>query len=205
MASPEGLRTIEGAMSFKAGDRKYLPDGGVLSAVAKPDRRKGLNKKTNPSNTALHEATHAVVAAENGTPVENGTVIPGPGYLGLTKLGRPDPIAAVAPHADGMSGTSHDVKITNMMGHDESSLAGTARSIMNKNRAKIIKLANFLDGNKSATGSDVENIRRQVDNREKNEQNTDGIEITIKRPSGEVVVFERTRDGKILIPNNWQM
>lgn len=102
MASPE---------AFKIGlGTEYIGKTRV-SVVPKHEQKRGPRPA---SSVATHETEHAVTAIVNGTPVESVTIIPGPGYNGLTKLARPDPIAAVAPHANGRDGTSHDVLLQNL-------------------------------------------------------------------------------------------
>jgi len=76
------MRGPEGAVSIN--QTKYY-DRFRVTVESLPAKRK------TGGSTAIHEARHAVAAIANGTAVKSATIVPGPGYLGLTELSRPDP------------------------------------------------------------------------------------------------------------------
>ncbi|MFH1295007.1 MAG: hypothetical protein ABIH84_00255, partial [bacterium] len=135
------------------------------------------------SSVSTHETEHAVTAITNGTPVESVTIKPGPGYNGLTKLTRFDPIAAVAPYANGRSGTGHDVFITKLSGHNPDALSGIARSITDKKRPHIKEVARTLDEKGTLSGSDVKRIMNRVDRRI-SEPEAQKADVFISDPDG---------------------
>ena len=92
--------------------------------------------------TQRHEAKHVVTARRRGIGVDMATSIPGSGYDGLTKLSRPDAVAALAPHATGESGTGHDVFIAKMTG--DAGAESEARRIVDANTEAIEAVATAL-------------------------------------------------------------
>lgn len=172
MAMPEGLRIGLGT--------EYIGRTRI-NVVQKPEQARP--NRGPASSVARHEIEHAVTAVVNGTPVESVTIIPGPGYNGLTKLSRFDPIAAVAPFANGRSGTSHDIFITKLSGHNPEALSGIARSITDKNRPHIEEVALTLDEKKTLGGSEIVNIMNRVE-KEKNKPPVKKADIYITNPDG---------------------
>lgn len=158
--------------SFRVGSNAYLPDGTVVTPTFVKDN------KPKPGSTEIHEATHAVNARKNGTGVEFATNVPGPGYLGLTKLTGPDSVAAVAPHVAGMDGTSHDMAIASISGN-----VGAAEAVARRNnityREHIVAVAQGIETNGTLTGSQIEGIMKDVDK---------GPEVRLKvvHPNGDV-------------------
>lgn len=154
-----------------------------------------------PGSTAVHEATHAVAAIANGTSVKKATIEPGPGYLGLTELSRFDPIAAAAPHADGCSGTGHDVHIVAMMGIDVRAASSAALGVVGQNRQEIGAVASLLEEKKTITGSDIEASIREVGEKKKGHEKAivfikaaDGSERSLKTDM---------HGGIVMIPGEW--
>lgn len=192
MPNPEGLR-------INIGETKFTPGGSKVSAVAIEDKPQSLQQ---PSSTARHEANHAVLAERNGTSVIDATVIPGPGYLGLTRLSRPDAIAAVGPHADGMGGTGHDVRIARLMGHHEASIGSIAKKIANENKSHIHAVATELDKKGTLGGSEIRSIIKSVDSKKENPVRR--VEIFIKNENGDQRKIEINSSNKtVMIPNTW--
>jgi hypothetical protein len=154
-----------------------------------------------PGTTALHEAKHAVVAIRNGTGVKNVTITPGPGYLGLTELTRPDPVAAAAPHADGCSGTDHDVHIIAIMGADLGASSKVAAGITASNREEIKAVASLLEAKRTLSGGDIDETIKAVQNK-KNGQ-TEAL-IIIKAPDEkEQTLKSSVKNGKVMLPGKW--
>ena len=118
--------------------------------------------KTRPGGTALHEAMHVIAANENGTGVESATIIPGDGYLGLTKLSRPDAVAAMGPHSMGASGTSFDVFIAGQIGN-AGAAESAARGIINSNMDKVEAVASVLEEKGTIGGSEISQAIREVE------------------------------------------
>lgn len=132
-------------------------------------------KKTVPkSAVSVHEAKHAVAAWVNGTAVESMTIEPGPGYLGMTKLSRPDAVAAAAPHATGSDGTSHDVYLIGLMGRDVQAASNAARDIISANQDKVMALAELLEEKRTVDGFSIEHTLRELDNKK------DKVKITVE-------------------------
>src|SRR5438309_2024694 len=82
------------------------------------------------SETSIHETRHGVAGIKNGSYVRRMSIIPGPGYLGITELDRFDAIAFMAPHAAGCDGTGHDVSVVAYMGHNPGVAAGAANALL---------------------------------------------------------------------------
>ena len=169
MPSPEGMSMGTEAMSFRVG-KTFLPDGTqvIISANKKEESIKAANDNGNPTNTGVHEANHAVVAIRNDpTSVIDASVVPGPGYRGITRLRRPDAIAAAAPHSHGMGGTGHDVNIIRHMGHDVGAVYAIARNIANDNKEHIHAVAVQMDKKGTLSGGEIVNIMDEVDRRKR--------------------------------------
>lgn len=211
MASPEALRThnyektldkvqfIGWPRTMRINETRYTNIGYEITA--KREEPITHKRRVVPGDTAIHEATHAVPAAINGTPIEQVSIIPGPGYLGITKLGRPDAISALAPHATGASGTGHDVFIASLMVPNISSAENVARSIVYNNKEKINEVATDLEENKTMSGSQVKAAMDRVD---KKKVEGDKATVFIKNPDG----FEQRipdldiRDGIVILPTD---
>ena len=154
-----------------------------------------------PGSTAVHEATHAVAAIANGTSVKKATIIPGPGYLGMTELSRFDAIAAAAPHADGCSGTGHDMHIVAMMGHDKGSAASAALGVVGQNRQEISAVASLLEEKKTISGSDIDHTIREVSQKKNGQEKAT---IHIKAPDGsEQTLQAEAQNSTIMLPGEW--
>lgn len=126
---------------------------------------------------ARHEIKHAIVDPEN---VESITIIPGPGYLGLTQLRSPDPVAALAPHATGEGGTGHDVMVASFMTDNVSSAENVAKGIVQNNTEEIEQAASLLEEKKTMTGNEL----KQAINSVRNKEEVQKVTIFVKSPDG---------------------
>lgn len=144
-------------MKIEAG-RTFYGEGFKADFI--PDSKP---KKTIPGGTAKHEAMHVIAGIMNGTSVESASIIPGPGYNGITKLAKADAVAAMAPHSMGASGTSYDVYIAGLMGN-ASSAESAARSIIMSNQDKVEAVAVALEEKRFVSSSDINMAINEVDN-----------------------------------------
>lgn len=184
--------------SFKAPDRievsvggqEYLLDGSQVSAEV-DDPVAGVVA----TNTDVHETVHSIPNPNNIQKTEN---IPGSDYLGVTYPISFDPIAAVAPHAMGMSGTGHDLAVTEMMGADIGSAMSAARKIVSKRWKYVEVVAKYLHVKRVLTGGEIQDIMEDVDKGDK-------VDVTIKRPDGKVQRYPglRTHEPTVMIPGEW--
>jgi hypothetical protein len=143
-------------MRIEAGRTEYF-EGFKIRMELDP-----LPKKTVPGGTATHEAMHVIAAIVNGTGVESATIIPGAGYNGLTKLSKPDAVAAMAPHSMGASGTGYDVYVAGLMGN-AGGAESAARAIINSNKEKVEAIAISLEENKSIGSGDIDKVIYEID------------------------------------------
>ena len=152
-----------------------------------------------PGKTANHEARHAVAARRNGTGVESATIIPGPGYLGMTKLSKFDAIAAAAAHAHGDSGTGHDLSIIRASGISESAAINGARSTLSGAEKEVYAVASLLEKKGTLSGSEIDTA---MVGSEKNE--TSMASIFINMPDGREEKRKVEASGEtIMIPGEW--
>jgi hypothetical protein len=173
----------------------FFADGSKASAqfVARQ-----VFRRKNPGETALHEAEHAVVAEANGTAVKRVTTVPGSGYLGLTELSRFDPLAAVAPHANGRNGTAHDLVMVSHAGADSHAATHAARHILREKRTHILEVAQTLEERRTIGRSEVlEAIDIAENGRE--------VIIFIEKSNGSQKKISgiKTKDAHIPIRQEW--
>lgn len=153
------------------------------------------------SETAIHEAEHVVAAKKNGTGVRLVTVIPGPGYNGLTQLDRFDPVAAAAPHGRGRRGTGWDIYLVGAMGHNVGSASKTGSNIVEANPHLVNAVAKKLDANKTLDGFDVdEAMRKAEEDRRKQE-----VEIIFEMPDGtrQKIEKQKAENGIVVFERKW--
>lgn len=166
-----------------------LPDGTVITAeVVDP-----LEIDEHIGDTEEHEAKHAVVALVNGTNVEHASIIPEGNSLGHVLLSSPDAVSAVAPHADGHGGTSHDLMIIRMMGLSPDQVKGRALDILRKYKKHIRAVASELKRKKRLSGQQIQDTMRRVDKQEV-------ILITITLPNGEKKVKRWVGTTETVVP-----
>ncbi|HVF68958.1 MAG TPA: hypothetical protein VNA13_00150, partial [Xanthomonadales bacterium] len=144
------------SVSISPTETKYLKSGTRISAYFAEKKQ----LKT-PSDTAQHEAKHAVVAILTNTGVESATIIPGPGYLGLTKLSGFN-AAAAAADADGHGGTGHDLFIISASGHDVGSARSVARSVISSNRDEAEATASLIEERGIVSGIEIDQTIKEV-------------------------------------------
>jgi len=134
-----------------------------------------------------------------GTWVRKATRIPGPGYLGLTELSRPDPIAAAGPHATGSHGTAHDVFIIGFMGHDVHSASSIARNIIENNIEKIEAVGSLIEEKQTVTGNEIQEAMNSVDRKEEK------VKVIIKSQDGGEQQTEElaSQKGVVVFRREW--
>lgn len=155
-------------------------------------------KKTIPGSTAVHEAMHVVAALENGTGVDSATIVSGNGYLGLTRLTKPDAVAAMAPHAMGSGGTGHDVFIAGIIGN-AGAAESAARGIINSNMDKVEAVATVLEENRTIGSGEINSAINEITN-PKPRMAT----LFIETPTGEQIKERvEVRDNIVMVPNVW--
>lgn len=163
----------EGQLSFG----QYKFDAGWTITAKPVENFTHFSRKS----TEFHEATHAVAAVLNNTEVIEVTNVAGPGYYGMTRLGRADAIAAVAAHAMGCNGTGHDLMIVHHMGHEASSASYAARSLLSGREKEIYSVATLLAQRRSISGEEVKYAMQKAVNPD--------AHIFASGPKGERVEF----------------
>ncbi len=139
-----------------------------------------------PGRTAYHEAAHAVAGIDDLVEASN---VPGPGYNGITKLSRFNPIAFMAAHAMGCDGTGHDVAVTAMMGHDPESVASAARSHLAPLAEEIHAVASLIETRRTISGYEARMAMDMVANPK--------VQIEIIDPKGKTGQFaEKIKKGQ---------
>ncbi len=154
MPSHEGLSIGEQAARFSVG-KHYLPDNGQIRI----ERKKVEQFLPLPpvGHTAKAEASHAVLALETGTDVEEVSVIPGPGYNGITKLAHYNGIAAAAHIDEG--GGAFDAFVIESQGDSVSAMKSIANGIKARKSEEIHIVAHHLEKKKpTLSGGEVVNV-----------------------------------------------
>lgn len=148
-----------------------------------------------PGATAHHEAAHTVAAILTGDNVLEATRISGPTYLGRTRLSKFNPIAFVAAHARGCSGTGYDLMVLTSLGYDTNSLAQAARGVLSGHEEEITAVASLIEANGTISGDEALAIMDAVINPK--------AEITLINPLGQQRSFvsKVRRGGDYFIPN----
>lgn len=188
-------RAIEAGMALGINETKWVA-GFKISA----EGQSTTPKKKATNSTAKHEAMHVVAAINNGTSVESVTIIPGPGYSGLTELSRPDPVAALAPHANGADGTSFDVYIAGLMGHSPESLGGVARGIIGAHQEEVEAVAVALEEERTLGSG---GINKAIE--EYKVPKYDTAKISVQAPDGEQKEIKsiKVEQNQVMIPGVW--
>jgi hypothetical protein len=86
----------------------------------------------------------------------------------------------MAAHAEGHSGTGHDVAVTVFMGRSPDSDASTAKDILNESREAVGAMASALEVNKSLGRSDIDIV----------------IENAMRRKEPKATVIVKTETGE---------
>ncbi len=122
------------------------------------------------------------------------SIVPGPGYLGVTQFNRFTEIGAAAPHADGHRGTSWDVSLIEAKGGSVMAASISARNVIRRKEKYVQKVAQRLDQHGTLNGGDIDRIYREVDEGEE-------VIIDIKTSDGKRNKVEtRTPDQIVNIP-----
>ena len=172
-------------------------EGSKVTVVSKVSRQP---RSFSSKSTAGHEALHVTAAIKNGTPVESASIVPGPGYRGITKLSKPDVYAAAASFAFGADGTGEvglggDKHAVWSMGHNLNSAASGARSLLAGEDDLIGEIAGMLEERKTIGGRDIQEAQENVESRRRGEvivsiTNSDGETKTETKAIGRArVVF----------------
>jgi hypothetical protein len=178
-----------GGIEVEIDKTSYL-NGLKIEAYHTEDAFKGA------SDTALHEAKHVVAGIDDGAMVEKVSVIPGPGYLGLTQFNRFTSAGAAAPHADGHSGTSWDVSIIEMSGESVMGASVRGRNSILRKAKHVRKIAQELDKRGTLHGPEVAQIYRELEEGEE-------IRIDITHNSGDKKSFStRTNEQNVFVPSH---
>lgn len=168
---------------------RYVGETQISSLIVSKEKKA-------TSNTALHEAAHAIVASIRGT-LDSVTTTPGPGYLGLTRVRRPDIVAAMAAHADGMSGTGHDVRVAGMLGNPAAA-EHTAKGMLEAHRDEQDEVALALDEKRFLTSGEVNTIMRRT-RKQRGE-----VLLIIKNPGEkEKKATVKAVNGVVMVPGEW--
>lgn len=168
----------------------YLEDGSKVVAY----RQKKQERRRTPGTTARHEIRHAFVAEKrNPGSLRRASIVPGPGYLGITEISKMDPAAAAAAHAEGMSGTSWDMHIVRSMGETPQSACATARAVMSGYEEEMDDLAAILEERKTMTGSEIRHEMGAF-------KHTNEVVLYILSPRGEETKIVKPSSEAILLP-----
>jgi hypothetical protein len=185
--------------AFRINETRYINNGYRISAEPQSTNV----RKVVPSDTAHHEATHIVAAEKNGTSVVRATIIPGPGYLGLTELSRPDATAALAPDATGHKGTGYDVRVAEVITNGNIGPASNAaRGIIYSNMEKVEAVASILEEKKIMGNYE---IREAMDSVDKNRKEENKATVVVKNPEGREQRFTdvNVKNGVVMVPGEW--
>lgn len=177
----------------------YSSNGFRLSS--KPTEQNVRSRRV-AGRTARHEAKHAFPNPDN---VKTVTIIPGPGYFGLTELHIPDPVAALAPDATGEDGTGWDVRAAiSITGGNIGPASNVAKSIVNENAEEVEEVASVLEEKKTISGYEV---KQAIDNVRNKRKVGEKATLFIKSPEG----FEQripdvdVRNGIVILPPKEQV
>lgn len=173
---------IEGAprkMEALIGTERRLGDGTVVKVDAKGKQLSYVP----PSDTANHEFEHAALAMNKLIKV---SVIPGPGYLGITEMDSYDEVAFLGPESRGRKGTGHDVSVVESQGGNVGAGKMQARINLAAINSEVQrKVAGHLQAEGTLTREGFKNAMRIA------EQGTT-VETTIITPDGRTIVQQES-------------
>lgn len=138
-------------------DKPTYHNGIKIEAYKIEDSSKGA------SDTALHEAKHVVAGIDDGANIEVVSVVPGPGYLGITRFNRFTDAGAAAPDADGHNGTGWDTHLIEKHGGNLMSARVRGKSSILRRPKHVLKVARELDRRGTLNGSEVMQIYRELE------------------------------------------
>lgn len=160
--------------------KNYVPDGAEIIVQRKPEPQPKIKKPV--SQTAEFEARHAVLGLSD---LENVSIEPGPGYKGITRLRRYNPVAAAAHVHEG--GGGHDAMIIRLHGDDVNRMAALAKSEIGNKRKEIDAVAEALMDEKTLTKDGVHRvIFDAAQERQKREQEKHMADVFVYHPDGSV-------------------
>jgi hypothetical protein len=147
----------EGWMMLPNGDHAFIEPISFPALLALAELgEEGVGK------TAKHEIAHAYVAFSNGTGIKLVSIVPGPGYAGITVLKSADMYAAAASTAGGHSGDGHDKAIVESSGIDLSHATSVASRIMSGKKFEMLLMAALLQKRKTIHESDLSETAKAV-------------------------------------------
>lgn len=179
------MREIEAQI----GTQEKLSDGTVIETKF---TERQLNLGT-PTSTAVHEIEHGLLAQSK---VKRISVVPGPGYAGITELTAYDEVAFAGPASQGRNGVEYDLSaIEYSGGNPESAKMAAAIRLSAIDEDVKTKIAAHLQAEKTLSGNQ---FRRAVNRFTEGEvveikvTNPDGIEETItqKGVKGEIIIVD---------------
>jgi len=165
------------SMEALVGKQERLEDGHIFEAklASKPLSR------TTPSETALHEIEHGLLGK-----VRKISVVPGPGYLGMTELASYDAVAFAGPASQGRDGVGHDLNVISHMGGNEDAAIMAARirlaSISDEVKEKV---AGHLQAEGTLSGARFDEAVRRA-------KTGEVVDIIVTRPDGTKVTTRET-------------
>jgi hypothetical protein len=170
---------------LRPGHMMYTKDGFRL--IAREKNPRNIRKK--PGETAYHEAEHAVIEPHH---VKKVSIVPGPGYLGITEMTSMSAVVALGPKSRGRGGTGWDEHIAEQIG--SSGAESAARAILSGLEDEIEEVAYALEEKKTLSGSELIEVMRSVD------EGRD-YEVFVKTPDGKEEVFtQQTARGVEFVP-----
>lgn len=165
------------------GKTEYMPDGAQIIVLRKPV----VPSKPRPkvSQTAEFEARHAVLGLAS---LQEVSIVPGPGYKGITRFSRYEPVAAAAHVHEG--GGDYDAMIIRLMGDDVNTMASLAKSKINEKRKDIDAVAEALMEENTLTKEGVNRVifsaSQERQKKLEKERNKHLADIFIRSPDGSV-------------------
>src|SRR3989344_273262 len=170
----------------------YTPEGTKINVM----KLNFLEEGESPGSVPEHEIAHAGVAIKTGTPVIDATIVPGRGYLGLTRLTSVNTAALIAPEAEGFVGTGSDVFKYEMLGGSPSDVI-VARRIASTHKKGFHRAASLLQKKKTMTGAEIERAIKEGDEGER-------VLVEFIKSDGEKNKIEHNASEDIVsVPNAW--
>lgn len=191
--NPGAMGRLEAGSAFRVNTRSYT-SGLRIDVIGKPY----IPRSIQPGTTADHEAIHSALGD-----VEHVTIIPGPGYGGLTRLRRGSILAALGPHAMGAHGTGWDVRVAQAMGHRGGT--GHIQQEVMRRHEEVVEIGDELNRNGSMNGEQVDAAKSRA--RRKRRFGVSAT-VTMTTEDGELRVVEGVsirQDGTVMIPGEWMI
>lgn len=174
-------------------DKRFVINNMILTAKGENLMPKRLPRDEN----AIHEGIHTALGK-----TKRVTIIPSGNALATTEPdGRPDPIAAVGPHAVlGPRGTSHDLNIVWAMGYNPDSLIGPARIAAAAKKDEINAIAVGLEDEGTLNASDIQRVIFEYKT-----PKFETATVSIEDQNGDKQEIRRVevRDNIVMLPNIW--